>query len=350
MNTKILFLVIFSALAMKACTSAESSKAIPAANAPIPVKIMELKKEEVSQQIVAAGQFTTNDETSFSFKTGGVVEAIHVKEGDFVKKGQLLAVLDLTEIRAAVNQARLGLEKAGRDLQRAENLYKDSVATLEQLQNAQTMYQLAEQQWEAARFNLNFSEIRAKADGYILKKFVNQGQIVGPGQPVLMANGAGKSNWIFKAAVSDKEWAIVEVGDLAYIQTDASPETKVKAHLIRKAEGADAMNGSFTLEFEIEDAGQVQLATGLFGRASITPLKRPEAWKIPYASLLDGNGNRGFVFITNDKVLTQKVPVQILSLGKDFVYIAQGLENSRYLITSGSAYLTEGSAIVIIAE
>ncbi len=62
-------------------------------------------------------------------------------KGVSVKGGKVLAELDLAEIKAQVNQAHIGLEKAKRDLLRAENLYRDSVATLEQYQNAESAFE-----------------------------------------------------------------------------------------------------------------------------------------------------------------------------------------------------------------
>lgn len=83
----------------------------------IPVKVIELQSSNIKRVINASGQFTTEDETMLSFKTGGIINKIYVKEGEQIQKGQLLATLDLTEINAQVNQAQIGFEKAQRDFQ-----------------------------------------------------------------------------------------------------------------------------------------------------------------------------------------------------------------------------------------
>src|SRR5690349_10459003 len=115
---------------VQSCTESKGNNAVlPKANDPVPVKIMSLEKTLMSAPITASGQITTDDETILSFKTSGVISKVYVREGEAVKKGQLLAKLDPTEINAFVSQARLGLEKAQRDYDRAKNLYRDSVAT-----------------------------------------------------------------------------------------------------------------------------------------------------------------------------------------------------------------------------
>ncbi|MFX4370069.1 hypothetical protein ABTA37_20270, partial [Acinetobacter baumannii] len=77
----------------------------------------------------------------------------------------LIATLNLTEINAQVQQAEIAYEKALRDYKRVTNLYKDSVANLEQMQNAKTALDVAQQQVTAANFNKNYSEIKALTDG-----------------------------------------------------------------------------------------------------------------------------------------------------------------------------------------
>ena len=159
-----------------------------------------------------------------AFKTGGVINRVLVKEGDPVRKGQLLATLDLTEINALVAQARFGYEKAQRDFQRVTNLYRDSVATLEQLQNTETALAVAKEQLEAATFNRSFSEIHSPSNGYVLRKYVNAGQVVGVGDPILLTNAAVGNNWILKIGVSDKQWASIKINDKATIAIDAFPD------------------------------------------------------------------------------------------------------------------------------
>lgn len=335
-----------AALVLQACGSKETEKAaIPAEI--IPVKVMPLVKADVSNNITASGQFSTDDETLLSFKTGGIINKILVQEGDLVQKGQLLATLDLTEIKSLVSQAQLGHEKAERDFTRVSHLFNDGVATLEQMQNAQTGLDLANQQLATARFNLKYSEIRAVAKGYILRKMANAGQLVQAGTPIFQTNGAGQSDWFLKVGVSDAEWNLIQVGDQATIEADVLKDSKAKAKVVRKSEGTDPYSGSFTVELLMDQKANIRFASGMFGTATITPASKSNVWSIPYDALLDGNANTGYVFVTDDNKTVQKVQVKIASIEKQMVRIASGLENHKNLIVSGSAYLNEQSTIVI---
>ena len=255
LSTVIAILVI-AAMAQSCTESKGSDSRIPKTSEPVPVRVLPIEKTTSSESIVTSGRITTDDETLLSFKVGGIVKSIPVKEGERIAKGQLLATLDLTEINATVSQARLNLEKAERDLQRAQNLYRDSVATLEQLENAKTAFDVASAQMKTAKFNQSFAGIRAPADGFVLRKFVNPGQVVGVGDRVLQTNGAGKGQWILKAGVSDKQWSAINIGDSVDITLDAFVDEVLHGTVIRKSESSDASTGSFVVEVALKSSAR----------------------------------------------------------------------------------------------
>lgn len=342
-----LLLILSAAWFAQACSNSEGKNDPVKIKEEIPVKVMTLTQQEISPVTQTSGLFTTDDETLLAFKTGGVIEKIYVKEGDPIKKGQLLAALNLTEIEAQVAQAKLAYEKSKRDFMRVENLYKDSVATLEQYQNVKTGMEVAERQFDAANFNRSYSEIRAMSNGYVLRKMVNEGQVIAPGVSVLQTNGASQSNWKLRVGVSDREWAAVSIGDKATVTTDALPDESFEAMVSRKSEGTDGVSGTFMLELVLKNKN-TSLASGLFGKASIQMTRTQTAWSIPYDALLDGDSQSGYVFTTNDSKTAQKTRVIVNSINRNHVLISSGLEEAQLLIVSGSAYLKDGSLIKVI--
>jgi RND family efflux transporter MFP subunit len=316
----------------------------------IPVKVMALRKENSKATIAVSGQFTTDDEVMLSFKIGGIINKLFVKEGDAVKKGQLLATLNPTEINAQVQQAKLSVEKAKRDYQRTQNLYKDSVATLEQLQNGKTALEQAQQQLSMASFNKQYAEIHAPKDGYILKKMANAGQQIAAGTAILQTNGAESSQWMLRVGLSDHEWSVLKLRDRAAIETTALPGQVFQGVLSRKAEGVDEATGTFTVDITLTGQKPKAIAAGMFGKATIIPSQDAGTatnWQIPYEALLDGDGSSGYVFVTNDNKTAHKVKVTIGGIDKNTVTVTEGLSQATALIISGSAYLTDNSAIII---
>lgn len=344
MKNTLKFYPIILLLFLTACKSEETDAGLKV-DEQIPVSILSLSQGKGESVTETTGLFTTDDETLLSFKNGGIIERVYVKEGDMVKKGQLLAILNMTELNAKAAQAKLSVEKAERDYKRAQKLYKDSVATMEQFENAKTYLDVVKEDLNTIQFNLRYSEIRATTDGYVLLRLANEGQIVGPGTPVLQINGAKKGNWVVKIGVSDRQWAAIQEGDSALITTDAFTD-KMPAVVLRKSEGLNPNSGTFTIQIKPISVGKLPIASGMFAKVKIYG-KASDSWSIPYESLLDGDAGRGYVFVTDDNQTAKKVEVKIEAIHKDNVLISSGLENHQSLIVSGSPYLKEGSKIQI---
>lgn len=349
-NQSIILLALPAMLMAASC--GDKTKATEAAKSEIiPVKTMQVQGGASSGSINLSGQFTTEDEVYLSFKTGGVINRILVKEGDAVKQGQLLATLNLTEINAGVQQAQLAFEKAQRDYQRAQNLYNDSVATLEQLQNAKTGLEIARQAFSSAQFNRSYSEIHAPKSGYILRKLANEGQMVASGTPVVQTNGAQSGNWILKVGAGDAEWNSISVNDKANVVVGNDGDKIFEGIVIRKSESTDPYTGTFTIDIKLSGKDYKGLASGMFGKAVINTgkaVKAADTWAVPYDALLDGDGSTGYLFVTNDGKTAQRVKVAIGGMKKDEVIITDGLQGAQQVIVSGSAYLTDKSPIKIV--
>lgn len=343
---KLVTVIILSGLAYS-CTPSKGNKNTANDTSEIPVWVQKLSIEEISLPIHTSGQFTTNDETFLSFKTGGIIDKIFVHEGDKIQKGQLLARLNLTEINAHLSQAELEFEKAKRNFDRVSNLYRDSVASLEQFQNSKTSLDIANRQMETAKFNRSYSEIRAISAGHVLSKIASEGQVIAPGSVVLQTIGDRQDDWVLKVGISDNEWSRIQLGDNALVTIDALPGETLLAKVVQKSSGVDPNTGTFSTELRLTGNLPQAIASGLFGKAIITPSSKQKVWSIPYDALLDAGSQFGYVFITNDMKTAHKQQVAISSIEKNKVIISNGLENAQWIIIAGSAYLHENSSIRI---
>lgn len=338
-------IIFITALIISLAGCHEKPAATATSEEVIPVKLMPVSGDSSANEIRVSGSMSTEEIANLSFKVGGIIDQIFVKEGDRVRKGQLLANLKPTEISAQVQQAQLARDKADRDYRRAKNLYTDSVVTLEQLQNAKTALDIAAQSVEQASFNQQYSKIYAPADGFINAKKLNAGELASFGTTVLAMNlASGKSDWTFKAAVSDIDWSLISKGDKATVKLDAFPSKEFAATVSRKALAAEAVTGSFTLELDV-NVDSEKPAVGMFGSASIKTSHPSRGFKIPYDAVLEANGKNGFVFVSDDKKHVKKVEVSIAHIDDEAVSISKGLEGHPYVVISGSPYLNEASLI-----
>ena len=344
---KLIITAVTIIVLLQACAGKASQKKMVPDTDAIAVKLMPVGHDSATLNIQASGLLATENEARLSFKIGGIIQNVLVEEGQMVKKGQLLALLRSDEVAAQIEQVNLSITKAQRDYQRMLNLYQDSVATLEQLQNAKTGVDIARQSLQQAAFNQQYSRIYAPASGFIVKRSGNAGELANAGNPVITMNiVSNESQWVLKVGLPDKEWAVIRSGDKADVQLDAFPGEIFSATVSRKSLAADAVSGSFQIELQIKP-GKHAPAAGMFGKATIFPGHPQNRVSIPYEALLEANGKQGYVFVSDDRKTVKKIQVTISDIKEDVVYINNGLEGHSYIVTSGSPYLADNSRITI---
>ena len=332
------------------CSCKEANKSGNSLEEPdvIPVKVSAVSALELSKKISATGLVGTENEARYSFKIGGVINRVFVEEGQFFKKGQLLATLNSTEISAGLEQSSLNVDKTQRDYVRAMNLYKDSVFTLEQLQNTKTALDIAQKAKEAVAFNERYSKIYAVSDGFVSQKIANEGEVIGAGMPVFIINETqGNDNYLLRVGVTDREWAIISLGQTAKVTLDGYADKEIDAFVFRKSQASDRALGSFQIELKLK-LKDIKPAVGMFGKAEISTNQNENVKVIPYSSLVEADGDKAFVFTPEGTNKVRKIPVAISRVDNQQVYLREGLAGVEEIVISNSAYLNEKSIIKII--
>lgn len=312
------------------------------------VKTEAVSFEQFAPPVQSSGLITSDKESRLSFKTGGIILRLLVNEGDYVVKGQLMAKLDPTELDAQAAFNENALEKAKRDQERNEKLFKDSSATLEEYQNSKTLVRSAMQNYRIAQFNKSRSSIYANQSGRVIKKLLNEGEVANPGAVVYIINSTEENDWVVKLGVSDRDWARIKLGDRAVLTTDAYPGKELQAIVSEVGEGADATTGTFLIKVKVK-SGQVRLANGLTAKIAIMPSAVQEYQFVPVDALIEANEVTATVYApAADRRKVEKHTVRIAYVLGSKVAIKGGLDGVREVITDGSAYLTPTSSIKII--
>jgi RND family efflux transporter MFP subunit len=273
------------------------------------------------------------------------VRRIHVQQGEKVKQGQRLAEIELTEVDAQVEQARQLAEKAARDLKRGENLYADQVISLEQLQDLRTQAAMAAAQFKTAQFNQGYSVITAPRDGVVLRKLVEERELVAAGTPVLVF-GESDRGFVVRAALADREIVNVKLGDKGEIRMDAFPGQSMTGTVVEVASAADERSGMFPIEVHF-DTPPPRLVSGLVARLRLTPESgAPPLTYVPMAALVEGDGNRASVFVI-DAGKAQRREVRVAFITADSIALESGLAAGEAVVTDGALFLENGEAVEV---
>src|SRR5437879_8913506 len=284
-------ITLLLSLALVACARGRAA-APPAADA-VTVRVASVSIDRLAPPVTATGTLGPKEEVTLSFKVGGVVSRILVDEGRAVRAGDTLAELDLSEIDAAVVRARSAAEKAERDLTRAQRLYADSVATLEQAQNAKTGRDVARAELETTLFNRRYAVIVAPASGVILRRSAEPGELVQAGKAILTL-GSHARGVVVRAGLADREVVRIRRGDRAVVRFDALPDRSFDGAVTEIAGAADPLTGTYRVEVTVPAAAG--LASGLIGRVEIRPAGARPLMLVPIESLLEADGATATVY------------------------------------------------------
>ncbi len=295
--------------------------------------------------IHAPGVFARRTESILSFKTGGLIQSVAVRPGDGVKAGEVLATLRLDEIDAQVAQARLGVEKARRDLARVEALHRERVSTLENAQDARTAVDLVEAALRVAEFNRAHSVIVAPAAGRILRRHAEPEEIVAPGHPILTF-AADEGGWIARVGVSERDIVRLKSGDRAELGWRGG--TSAEARVRQIADAVDLATRTIEVELELAGPAPAGLRSGFIADARLFPTPGATRSIVPLAALVEGADRRAHVFIiAADGRSVRRVAVAIEAVDRDSAYLRDSLPADARIVTTGAEFLSEGRAVTV---
>ncbi|MBD3385466.1 efflux RND transporter periplasmic adaptor subunit [candidate division KSB1 bacterium] len=311
----------------------------------VPVKTAAIQQQPLVVPVRCSGLLQTAAELKLSFKTGGIIDRIYADEGDRIKKGESLAVLQLDEIEAQLSQATSALQKGRRDFERVKNLYADNAVTLEQFQDAETALQVARSQLQIAEFNYRHSRIIAPANGIILKKLAEAHEMIAPGHPVIIF-GVRDNAWLVKAGIIDRDVVRLVLNDSAAVVFDVYADT-LAARVTNIATAPRLSDGLYEIDLKLLPTSK-KLLNGFIAEVMIYPALRRRLKTIPFASLVESDGKKGYVFTIMPDSTAKRCAVVIEHIQNDRVFIHSGLEGIDRVVTKGSAYLTDSSKVNVV--
>lgn len=312
----------------------------------IPVKLTNVEQRNITPNIAAYGIVTTHEDVKASFNIHGRIKRMYAKEGETIRRGQVLAELDVTEVKTQVNQATEDYNKAVRDLKRIQNLFTDSVATLEQLQNAKTAMNIAKESLDMITYNQSYTIIKAPANGVVIQKMNNEGEFVGAGTPVYILSSEQNNEFIIKVSVTAHNRLQIAIGDKADVELEGIEGNKITGKVKDIAQNADYDSGLYTVEIQISKITE-GVSVGLFGKVHILPNRQITYYTLPLECLTEGTDKKGFIYIPKESNRVAKVELEIDFIEKGIVYFKNKPEHIRQVIKEGAGFLSQNSIVSI---
>jgi membrane fusion protein, multidrug efflux system len=344
--------VVALALMVSACAengvagdkSEQDKDAKAAAEASIPVEVAKPVRAEMLAMYSGTATLEAEADAEIVAKVGGEVRRILVEEGDHVKAGQLLAILDDRQLRLQAAQTRAALAKAERDFNRQVELHEKGLVSAGAFEGLK--YDLDNQRAadDLARLSLSYSEIRAPFAGIVSARHVKLGQEIAIGISVFRVTDPTP----LKAAVyvPERELARLKPGQAASIAVDALAGRSFPAIVKLVAPTVDAATATFKVTLEVNDP-QGDLKPGMFSRVGIVFERRAEALTIPRIALLDTDGASNVFVVTAGKAEQRAIKTGLSNAGK--IEVTEGLSGAEQVVIVGQNGLKDGNPVRVVS-
>lgn len=339
------------ALGLSACSSDDAPPAdapeTPAAEA-LAVSLATVAPAASGSELRISGTVRLKRETALGFNAPGRIAAITVLEGQQVSKGQVLARLDLTSLNANTNTARAELARAEADYERLKSLFDQGWVTAPRVETARANLDTARARISQSRFDEALGVIRAPSAGLILRRPLEPGQIVQPGQTVLVL-GEASSGYVLRLPVADADLPRLTLGQSASVQIAALQPAPITAKVSEIGARGDDATGTFRVELALP--ALPGLRSGLIGEARL-PLAGPApaaaGVSVPATALFSARAGEGFVYVHDAaKGVVHLRQVSIGPVTDNAVNITAGLKVGEQVVISGPDRLRDGMAVAV---
>lgn len=322
------------------------------------VRVEAADRREHRESAVFHGLTRAADRTAVAFTIPGRIVAREVDVGDRVNKGQVLARLDRKPLRIAKSAAEAELRRLDeqlaqqtRDETRAQGLFDDGAATAAQLEKAKSGAETlragkAAAQAQLAERGRQLSEavLRAPFDANVTAAFVDAGQVISPGSPVLQLSGQDHNEveLAVPGRIADRLQPGIEV-DVRYSDDAWEPVQGKVERVSLASQGAGALF-AVVISLDEDDPAPVGLPVVVE-----LPVAVHERVSVPVAALVDPSGQATHVWVAQDGVVDKR-PVRLAGMVGGRVLLESGVEPKESVVVSGLAHLLPGDRVEIDAE
>lgn len=320
--------------------NAEKVAAVAEKNPTISVRTAIVKQDDVNSNFAVNGNFLPATSGVVAAETGGQVVALYVKEGSYVKPGQVIARLKGDKLDVGISNANIALEQAVSALNRYEAAYKTGGVTALQLDQARYQVKQARTQLQSAQLNSGDTTVRSKISGIVNTKNVEVGTVVGAGTTIVEVVNIGSLK------------LRVDVDEALVSQLSLGQSVKVKPSVIDgEIMGtitfiAPAASGAMKFPVEITVKNDFnKLKAGMYATANFDSGKST-ALVVPREAFV-GSVSDNKIFV-NRNGEAHLVTVQSGINYGDKVEILSGLKAGDEVITSGQINLYNGAKVSVL--
>jgi RND family efflux transporter MFP subunit len=332
------------------------------------VQLFVAQKTTVPDWLEAVGTVRAAQTSQLSSQIMGNIVTVQAHEGERVDSGQVLVVIDDTQLRAAVEQATAVELAAQKDVSAAESEFTLTQTTMKRYQQLYEKKSVSPQEFDEiktraqasearrdmaraglaqanaalaqARTSLGYTRIRAPFAGIVTERKADLGTLASPGMPILTLEDT--RNYRLEVTVDETDVRFVRVGQSAPVNIDALGGGEIIGKVVQLVPAADPGSRSFLLKIELPK--EAHLRSGLFGRAQFAREER-SALLIPRTAVVERGQLQGVYVLDSEQI----ADIHYVTLGRTSgqqVEVLSGLEGAEKIVAAPANRELSGKRIV----
>ena len=340
---------------------------------PMTVELAAVQRGDMTESLTVVGNLIGAATVEAVPKVSGRLEAVMVRLGDRVTRGQTLAKVEDREIQEQVKQAQASFEVgaatirqrdadlklAQTNLDRSRNLFERQLipkqtyddmearyqAAAAQVDLAKAQYAQAQARLDELKINLGNTVISSPVSGFVASRALDPGAWVTPNSSFISVVDIVTVRLV--ANIIEKDLRRITIGMKANVEVDAFPGDQFVGRIAHVAPVLDPATRTAQIEVDIDNR-QFRLKPGMYAKVSFTVEHKANTLVVPANAIVDVSGKKG-VFLPGegDVAVFQAVTVGMADTNR--VEIA-GLPEGVKVISTGAAALREGDRIVLLGQ
>ena len=352
MKKNVYTLLFSSALLLSSCGSEEVNPASAATEA-VPVEIQMAGPGTGERYLTVSGTVQAVQSANLSTRLMGYIESVKVNVGQNVSEGQLLLTINDADIEAKRAQVKAGIieaetafNNAEKDYRRFSNLFEDNSASQKELDDITARYHMAQARLESAKqmmkevnAQMNYSRIKAPFNGVVTGKFVKEGDMANPGQPLIAVEGQGALE--VSAMVPENEISKVKKDQQVRVNVRTAAQ-KITGTVTELSNSAKNTAGQFLVKIQLDNSPE-DILPGMYATVQF-PIERTgsiEQIMVPKSALVHRGELTGIYTLSDSNTAL----LRWLRLGREFgnqVEVLSGLTTGESYIIPGNEKLYNG--------
>ena len=308
------------------------------------VATMPVPQKDFKRFVEIQAVVQSDDMVVASSETGGRILQLRVKEGQYVKKGQLIAKLDLEQIDKQVAELNKALELASDLYERQARLWKQNIGSEVQYLQVKNNKERLEKSIETINFQKTKSNVYAPISGVVEQEFLKAGELAGPGMPIVQILNTAKIKVV--ANVPETYLGKIKKGAMVDIKFPALNES-TRAKVTQLGRTINPGNRTFEIEVAMTNKNGL-LKPNLLALMLVNDLSVSDAVVIPIEVVQQEVSGKKYVFLKEDGpdgAIAKKVYVETGETYEGETMVTNGLQGGETLITEGGRGLTDGQLV-----